>query len=500
MSSTDATLPADPPRRRPARGHVSALALFALAWLLLWLAGFPQPNVDDGFFTGVAISLARDGQLANPWVTGWMGYIEGSHPSKFLVQPPFYPLVMAAWITGFGVSAASLTGFACGLGFLATGFAWMLLLRLTGDRLAAALGAAVVGAAMLQRGLRPEPLAMLCFLSGQWLLLSWRRPGGWLAGGIANSAAVLAHPIWVILVVPATVIQIHDAWRTRLRLPSLLIALAGGIAVVALALLGYLGRDWSAFFHDLAAHGRFVSRDMTRMEAFITHLTFGYERYVHSLLLVLAIAATVIAARRHRTRVAAIAAGFGLMLVLGVALYAAQTTVYLIRSVVILPLLYPLTGWNRWLAVAPALLFLGWFTLQTNLQLAGDRQWDERTQRAPLATYLDSAQPDLVLFDAATLRWQFDYRPPAGAIDLSWAWSPGHPERFWNPAAIGPRDVWVIDPAWSHLHLPAKARRGNLVLAQRTFRSVRSSRACLVIVGADLPAPASLPFTRSSAL
>ncbi len=500
MSSPDPTRRALPVPRRLGGGRVPALALIALIWLLLWLAGFPLPNVDDSFFTGVGISLARNGQLTNPWVTGWMGYLEGVHPSKFLVQPPLYPHIMAAWIKGFGVSAASLTGFACTLGFLATIFAWLTFSRLTGDRLTAALATAVVGAALLQRGLRPEPLAIACFFSGQWLLLARPRPGGWLAGGIANSAAVLTHPIWAILVVPATLIQIHRVWRARLRLPILFAALMSGIAIVAVALLGYLGRDWPAFVHDLAVHGRFVSRDMNRWEAFFTHLSFGYEKYVRSLLLIMAIAATAIAARHHRARVNTIAAGFGLMLVIGVALYAAQTTVYLVLSLAILPLLYPRTGMNRWLGVAPASLFIGWFTLQTSLQLAGDRQWDERTLRTPLAAYLESAQPDLVVFDAATLRWQFDYRPPAGSIDLTWAWSPGRPDRFWNPAAIGPRDVWVIDPAWSDLHLPAKVRRGNLVLARRTFNSVRSSRACLVIVGADLPAPASLPFTRPAAL
>jgi hypothetical protein len=358
----------------------------------------------------------------------------------------------------------------------------------------------VIGATLLQRGLRPEPLAMLCFLAGQWLLLTRQHPAAWLTGGIANSMAVLAHPIWAILVIPATTFQLVHAWRSRWLLLPRLTALLEGIAGTALALLAYLGHSFPAFLHDLAVHGRFVSQDMNRWAAFATHLSLGYERYFVGLLSVLAIAATVVAARKHRRRVQAIGVGAGLMLVLGLALYPAQTTVYWVRGLAILPLLFPRTGLNRWLALTPAVLFVGWFSLQTGLQRAADRQWDDRPRRAALASYLERAQPELVMFDAATLRWQFDYRPPAGAIDLSWAWSPGHPDRYWNPKAMHSRDIWVIDPVWSDLHLPAKVRRGNLELAHRTFNSVRSSRACLVLVGADLPPVAELPVLRSSEL
>ena len=477
-----------------------AFAAAAVVWSLLWLAGFPRPNGDDGFFAGIAYSLAHDGQLANPWVTGWKGYLEGIHPTKFLVQPPLYPLTMAGWIAVFGVSAGSLTGFACVLGFLSSCLAWTILRRLGGDRLAAALGAAAVAAVLLPRGLRPEPLAMLCFLAGQWLLLRWRTPAGWLAGGLVNSAAVLAHPIWMTLAIPSTLLQVLGARRDGIRLRSLVIALAAGIASAVLALVAFLGRDFPALVHDLAAHARLVTGDGGRLASFFEHLVVGYERYVRGIILLLAIGATAVAARTHRRLAWAIVAGLGLMLALGLALYAAQSTVYLVLGLAIGPLLYPRLGANRWLAVAPATLFVAWFTLQTGLQLASERQANDAVHRATVDSYIRRAQPDLVGFDAATLRWQFDLRPPRGAIDLAWAWSPGHPDRFWNPRALGPRDIWVLNPSWAASWLPERLHRGHLALGPHVFRSVRSSRTVIVILGSELPAPPDGPFLRASDL
>lgn len=489
------TLPAS--AHRPGRREtLVAGAALAVLWLALWLAGYPRPNVDDGFFSGAAIELATTGRLYNPWIQGWFGYLPGAHADKFLIQPPLFPLMQAAWLKVFGVSTASLTAWGCSVGWATSCITWQLFRRVGAGAVAAGLAVVVLGSAMLFRGLRPEPLALLCTVGSQYCLLRWRTSPGWLAGGLLGSAAVICHPLWLILVVPATLVQIFHLRGTAAPWRGPLAGLAAGIGLAGGGLVVGLGADFMPFVNDLGIHARFVAPTGTRLGIFLRHFSVGYDFYVN-----LAVVTLAIGCLGWSRPVAwpAILGWLGL-LGLGFFLYAAQSTLYLVLTGALLPLLgfTRQPGWRRALGFAPAVILASWYLAQHTLQCLADRQHDARPQRGAVLAYLAEARPDQVLFDTTTLRTIFDYRPPPGAQDLGWAWSPGRSDRWWSPRHLASRDLWVANPVWSHVRLPDEAYRHRFMLGGRALASVRSSQALLLVLGADLPAPRGLPFIRSA--
>ncbi|HTL66473.1 MAG TPA: hypothetical protein VL200_02320 [Lacunisphaera sp.] len=467
--------------------------LLAIAWLLLWLAGYPRPNVDDSFFAGAAAHLAATGHLANPWIAGWMGYLPGVHADKFLVQPPLYPVILAGWIKFVGLSAASLTGFACLLGGFASLALWWLFFRLTAMPSAAWLAAGVGGGWLLFRGLRPEMLALGLAAASQLCLLAGT-PTAWLAGGALGAAAVVAHPFWLVFVVPGALLAL--VIRRRDPRPIARVgAMAAGVGLVAGGLALGLRGNFVDFVHDLLAHARFVAPADGRLASFLAHYLVGYDGWRNLVLLALAVAGVVACGGKP----VAVIAGSAGVLALSFLLYAAQSATVVMLCTALVPLVLNGSsfGWRRWLCLAPAALLLASFGVQHLLQWLADRRHDVRPYGGEVAAYLAAAHPEQVLFDAGTLRTVFDYRPPEGAMDLAWAWSPGRSDRWRSPVQLAPRDLWVVAPAWSHRQLPAEARRERLVLLGHTFDSVHTSRSLLLVTGSALPAPAGLPFLRS---
>lgn len=478
-----------------ARLFTRTAGVLAIAWSLLWLARYPRPNVDDGFFVGAAAHLAATGHLANPWIAGWMGYLPGAHPDKFLIQPPLYPIVLAGWIKLAGESTSSLTGFACLLGGLGSLAVWSLFFRLTASAWAAWLAAGVAGGWLLFRGLRPDMLALVLAVSGQLCLLA-RSPQAWLAAGLLGAAAVLAHPFWLIVVVPCTLLALVVS-RREPRPMARWGALAAGVVLVVVALLLGMRGDFSTLCHDVMVHAQFVAPAHGRLGLFLTHFLVGYDGWRN--LVMLALAAAGVACCGRPPAIALL--GWAAVLALAFMLYAAESAMVVTLSAAWVPLLLSgrSGGWRCRLCLAPAALLLASFSVQHLFQWLEDRRHDASRYRAEVTAYLAVAHPAQVLFDAATLRTAFDYRPPAGAMDLAWAWSPGRPDRWRSPLLLAPTDLWVIDPSWSHRQLPVEALRDPLVLFGHSFRSVHTSRGLLLVVGSALPAPPNLRFLRSAA-
>lgn len=482
----------------PVRNRESIYATIALAafWLTLWGLDYPRPSVDDGFFVGAGVHLSTQGQLHNPWITGWLGYLDGVQTDKFLFQPPLYPFVLAGWMSVFGISTLSLTGFACSLGLGSSLCLWLLARSLGATRAAAILLCALTACYLLYRGLRPEPLAAFLTLASQLILRIKKNSIAWLTGGFLGSCAVIAHPLWVILVVPATVLHLTDRDQIQRRM---LLALAGGIAIALGCMLLLLWHDWRHFIHDLKAHAIFVAQTEERWEIFINQLNSGYERYINLLVLPLSVIAICMGARKATRPSIFAASALAMMLCLGFILYVAQATVYLRLVAVMIPLF--LTGYvsrrARLFNLLPAFLLAGWLTSQTIIQSLADHQHDNRSHRSAVLTYLDHSKPQQILFDACTLRTIFDYRPPENAVDIAWAWSPGRAHRWWSSNHLETQDLWVINPTWTRIETPEGQGLAKFVLGNRVMDSVRSTRALLIIAGQEMAAiPSEIPSIR----
>lgn len=84
------------------------LCFICAFWLLLFFRGYPDPNQDDLFFIGQAISLANDGDFVNPLLESWNQYFSSG---KYFYHLPYYSFILAAWLKVFGVSAKSFSLF-----------------------------------------------------------------------------------------------------------------------------------------------------------------------------------------------------------------------------------------------------------------------------------------------------------------------------------------------------------------------------------------------------
>ncbi|HEX3730511.1 MAG TPA: glycosyltransferase family 39 protein, partial [Opitutaceae bacterium] len=306
------------PRSRAQSGGPAALVLL---WLLAWLGGFPIPGADDAFFSGAAIHLARTGILANPWIVGWMGWIPGVHFDRFYVHPPFLPWTMAAWLKVFGVSARSLTAFACAAGLAAALAMFALARRLGVGAAAAFLAAALISCQLLNRGLRPEAAGLAVLLAGQALMLG---PGRlrWFLGAFLTCLAPGFHPFLAMVGMAAILMQgLAAARREDLgRWPLLLASLAGAAIAAALVLLAAIRGEFGAFLHDFLGHSRLVTPGTgRRLARFRETLFVGYEGVPNALALLLSAAAIAAALRSAgRSRAVRLLAGLLVLVLLGI--------------------------------------------------------------------------------------------------------------------------------------------------------------------------------------
>ena len=186
----------DPADRRAAwiaAGLLAVVAAYCLA------RGMPWATVDDLFFLGAGIDLARTGQLVNHLIDGW---VAGFGTTRYYVQLPFPAYSMALWFRLFGLDTASVLA-----------FQWMCylvgiwgLVRTLG-RFGVALGvrlflATVYLLAVIAFGCRPDPEADGLLFLGLSLVdtaaAAPRRVGALILLGFA----CISYPIVLAVAVP----------------------------------------------------------------------------------------------------------------------------------------------------------------------------------------------------------------------------------------------------------------------------------------------------------
>ena len=250
--------------------------IIAATAVLLWWGGYPQPHIDDLFYTGAAVELARSGQLTNPWIAPWM---ESFGTDRFYAQPPVLPYLLGGWLFVFQVSAKSLTAFhllaqafvECSLYRFArrAGVAWFI-----------ALAPAVLAAFfLLSLGLRPEALGLSLVAASQ-LAFDYRSRQRLILSGTLAAAAVLTHPLLMSLVIPLYVWRGWEAVRGQAgRLFCL--ATATGILISSAAFALALRGEVSEFVRVMRAFSHQLTPSWHAAPAhFWGELTLGKQRYL----------------------------------------------------------------------------------------------------------------------------------------------------------------------------------------------------------------------------
>jgi hypothetical protein len=475
-----------------------------LAWLTLWATGWPLPNGDDGFYTGGAIHLVKTGVLANPWLAGWMQWIPGVHLDRYFIQPPFQPWVLAAWLKLFGISSASVTGFACLTDALAAWAGAHLLRRLGCSWPAATAAAAMISVYLLTRGLRTDAVGLLVLLAGQILLLAPGRTR-WTLGCLLTMAACGVQAYLLTVATPVLLLHLGIAWfrgaaahdyrDLRAKLARSLVA---ALAVGLLFLLAIKG-ELAAFLHDFLGHARTITPPPGhKLASFLQLLTVGFEIVPNLFVLgVSVLGIAYLGGREPRLRPALWAGGATLFLMaaLGVNLYAQYSAKYVVMAAAFAALAGSsrAQGFLRKTLYAPAVVLAAWGALGHGLQYWTNRRTAQPAAWRAAQRYVAETRPAFVLFDAATLRYVFNFDPPEASADLSWSWSGGLADRWWSPARLEARDLWVVNATGLRGTSEGKYTLPPARIFGRIIASMRPSNGLVAIAGSALPEPAT-PF------
>ncbi|HEY9850411.1 MAG TPA: hypothetical protein V6D28_13175 [Leptolyngbyaceae cyanobacterium] len=236
-------------------------------WTVLFLLGYPIPSIDDLFFTGAAINLAKGGELTNPLLEAWNSTLVSG---KFYLQPPFHSYTLAAWLKIAGVSTTSLRLFQY-LCYNLFSLSCALLLRFYGFPRITALCTTVFFAAwqcnpnfFYSPGFRQDALGMAYLAFGLWLLTkdNWWR---YFLGFTFLESAVFTSP--VIAAYAASfgfaIVLINFIYRKQQKsnakqyLLVRLSALLGGTALTLMLLLLCINFELQVFIRDFLYHASF---------------------------------------------------------------------------------------------------------------------------------------------------------------------------------------------------------------------------------------------------
>jgi hypothetical protein len=181
--------------KRNCRGWFLGIAVL---WAVLFIIGYPLPHVDDLFFSGAGVSIAKGEGLKNPWLKPWLAHFG---TDKFYAQTTFHAYLMGWWLKIFGISAKAILSFQCLANFASTCLLVSLLKR---AGFTAAMSAGALAYFVLftfSCGLRPEILGILCIFGAIRLWLekeTWK----WFLGCFLAACAPLFTPFHFSIIVP----------------------------------------------------------------------------------------------------------------------------------------------------------------------------------------------------------------------------------------------------------------------------------------------------------
>jgi len=244
--------------------------------ILLWIGGFPKPHIDDLFFSGAGVELARSGQLVNPWIAPWMMSLG---TDRFYAQPPVLPYAIAGWVTVFGVSASSLTAFHLVAQAVVCGITFCVARRRGVSRPIALAASAVILIFLVEQGMRPEALALALIAASQ---ITFATSSGlrMSVSALLAAAATLTHPLFLSLAVPLHAWRGLEALRTN-RLQAFTGATAIGLGVAFVAFVAAIRGEVVEFVQVMRLHSSVIAPPWSQAPAnFWGEFTLGKQAYL----------------------------------------------------------------------------------------------------------------------------------------------------------------------------------------------------------------------------
>lgn len=233
--------------------------------------------MDDLFFAGAGVSVAKGEGLKNPWLNPWLAQFG---TDKFYVQTTFQAYLLGWWLKLFGISAKAILSLQCLANFASSCLLVTLLKRAGFNALMLAGSLLCFVLFTLSCGLRPEVFGILCILGAIWLWLGkevWK----WFLGCFLGACAPLFTPFHFSIIVPLglTWLYVKNKSKTRTR-PiyfEIFVAFTGALSAYALLVVSvdFQTVEFLQTIKLVAASK--IPQEAGKLKVLLDQLCLGYE-------------------------------------------------------------------------------------------------------------------------------------------------------------------------------------------------------------------------------
>lgn len=432
------------PKQRLPKAIMGALVLF----IALWLMDFPKPMVDDLFYTGAGINLGQGGDLVNPLLA------RQEFPSHFFfVYPPLHSYLLGGWLKLCGINALSMTAFTLLMYFISSVATIVILRRHGAPAWLAWLAPLAVSTSFLAVGLRPEPVSVALTMAGFAVFECGRKgPASVLPAFLLMVMGASAAPRLALFSAALILLAVNRLWVLPASQQPASVRLWASVFLGSLlAFFIFLvqihfrfGEFWQSFHeHAQRVGGRRINFLILFLNEnpFLTNAQFP-------LLLMLA-GLMVFAWQRQRcelNRIVLVLAGVFPLVTLSGGL-GAGTLWYIVLALLfyVAAMVKNQPELERKLKVVMvlAICFANADMLTTMWGMIGGKIRNDRGPQAGVALEARSMPEHPVLVDSSVARYIFDYKLPAGLLDIQFA------APFPKSHIVGemrPGDIYLVGP------------------------------------------------------
>jgi hypothetical protein len=408
----------------------------------------------------------------------------------FFVYPPMHSYALAGWLKVLGVSAASMTGFQMAMYFVIAAATIGVLRRHGAPVWMEWLVPLGVNAAFFNDGLRTEPLAAAFLMTGYALVECVERRGALVFPGFLLLAlGGLTAPRTMVFAVTFACLIGWRFWRDPAfaRRPQVIVAIAFAAAVVAgVGFLWLIDFRLGEFLHTFHYHasgviGRFGPEKVKLLQLFLRSQTAG-QWLLMALPLPIVVALSFKRPFDELTWVGfALAGGILVTALMGGLYYGSTWYPILVMFLLAAALARKVSRLPRMALMAVMIpVFLAAnsaILVEAASTLRGDVQTDLGPQ-GETARALVSTPDHPLLVDMWVARYLYDYRLPAGCIDLEFG--ARFPAFHATQEELRPGDIYLVGPQslrvmmrWTHLNHDAPEEFYALRHRWKLFRHPR---------------------------
>lgn len=413
-------------------------------WTILFLHGYPLAGIDDVFFTGAPINLAKGGEFTNPYIESWNSVISSG---KFYFQPPFYSFVLAGWLKVTGISTISLLLFQylCNIVF---SLCTALILRFYGFPKITAICTTIFFATWFcnpnpqhSLGFRHDTLGMAFLTLGLYLLTQdklWR----YFWGFTFIESAVFTSPIAISysfsLGVAILAINFIDQWKRKkidryYLLKRIIIVLLATVVVFTFFLL-CINFDLKTFWTDFSFHTAMRRSPINEaLNVFLLLSTQGYGMIlIFPTYILFVLLMGVCFAKRHTINIRLKILLFGLTLgiILCIFLYSATIWYTFYFAWIGIVCILSQIDWQQKMKTAVTILAVFIFLVSQSLNILSlvGREYVPESKYQEIRNFVLANPHRKYAIDEVAARFVFDYKFPKNSTSWTFMQVPGTPQ------------------------------------------------------------------------